>query len=202
MNGERFLETWRRLGALVISRFEFQKTGLTSAVILPPDQVREAARALYAAGFFLETITAVEVREGILVTYLYDSPAEPGRLAVRALVEIGGRLPSVAPVFQGAEWHEREASDFLGIEFSGNPNPVPLLLPHDFPGPPPLLRTPCENMASVPWERSMRRWVGLHKIPGCKSVAAPLSELKIFGQAEFLDPAWRDMAGPEREAAS
>jgi NADH-quinone oxidoreductase subunit C len=197
MNEERLRETWQRLGALVISRFDFKKTGLKSAVILPSDQVQEAARALLEAGFFLETITAVEVREGILVTYLYDSLTEPGRLAVRVLAEIGGSLPSVASLFQGAEWHEREASDFLGVEFSGNPNPVPLLLPHDYPGPPPLLRTPCENIASVPWERSMHRWVGLHKIPGCKSVAAPLSELKIFGQAEFLDPAWRNMAEPQ-----
>jgi len=177
MNGEPLLETWRRLGALVISRFDFQKTGLKSAVILPPDQVREAARALSAAGFFLETITAVEVREGLLVTYLYDSPADPGRLAVRTLAARGGSLSSVAEVFPGAEWHEREAADFLGLEFRGNPNPVPLLLPHDFPGPPPLLKTAGENVAA-------------------------LGDLKIFGQAEFLDPAWRALAGPEGEAAS
>ncbi|MDR2934487.1 MAG: NADH-quinone oxidoreductase subunit C [Candidatus Adiutrix sp.] len=176
MSGERFLETWRRLDALVFSRFDFQKTGLKSAVILPPGRVREAAEALLAAGFFLETITAVEVREGLLVTYLYDSPAEPGRLAVRALAARGGRLPSLAPVCPGAEWHEREAADFFGLEFSGHPNPVPLLLPHDFPGPPPLLRTAGENVAA-------------------------LGDLKIFGQAEFFDPAWRALAGPAPEAA-
>jgi NADH-quinone oxidoreductase subunit C len=177
MSGERFLETWRRLGALVFSRFEFQRTGLKSAVVLPPDRVRAAAEALLAAGFFLETVTAVEVREGLLVTYLYDSPAEPGRLAVRALTRRGGSLPSLAPVCPGAEWHEREAADFFGLEFSGNPNPAPLLLPHDFPGPPPLLRTAGENVAA-------------------------LGDLKIFGQAEFFDPAWRVLAGPAPEAAS
>jgi NADH-quinone oxidoreductase subunit C len=178
MSEERFLEAWRGRGALVVSRFEFQKTGLTSAVILPPDLVREAARDLLADGCFLETITAAEVREGLLVTYLYASPAEPGRrLAVRALAAKGGSLPSVAPVCPGAEWHEREAADFLGLEFQGNPNPVPLLLPHDFPGPPPLLKTAGEKAAS-------------------------LGDLKIFGQAEFLDPAWRALAGPGGEAAS
>jgi len=203
MSVERHLETWRRLGALVISRYEFQKTGLKAAAVLPPDRVREAAEAMRAAGFFLETITAVEVREGLLATWLYDSPTEPGRLAVRALAEIGGSLPSVAHIFQGAEWHEREATDFLGLEFTGNPNPVPLLLPHDFPGPPPLHRTAHENAAAVPWGRSMDRWAGLSKTGGHKSVAPPLSELKIFGQAEFLDPAWQALAHlVEGEAAS
>jgi hypothetical protein len=32
--------------------------------------------------------------------------------------------------------------------------------------------------------------------------AAALGDLKIFGQAEFLDPAWRTLAGPEGEAAA
>jgi hypothetical protein len=81
----------------------------------------------------------------------------------------------VAAVFQGAEWHEREAADFFGLVFRGNPNPVPLLLPHDYPGPPPLLRT--ENTAA-------------------------LSDLNIFGQAEFFDPAWRALAEPKGEASS
>ena len=177
MSGERFEETWRRLGALVISRFDFQKTGFRSAVILPPDRVRAAAEELREAGYFLETLTALEVREGLLVTYLYDSMTEPGRLAVRALTARGGTLPSLAEVFQGAEWHEREAADFFGLEFQGHPNPVPLLLPHDFPGPPPMLRTAAEKVAA-------------------------LADLKIFGRAEFLDPAWRTLAGPEGEAAA
>jgi NADH-quinone oxidoreductase subunit C len=176
MSAERFPEAWRRLGALVISRFDFQKTGLKSAAILPPDRVGEAAKELLEAGYFLEAITALETREGVLVTYLYDSPTEPGRLAVRALAA-GGGLPSVASVFQGAEWHEREAADLFGLKFHGNPNPVPLLLPHDFPGPPPLLKTAAENVAA-------------------------LRDFKIFGQAEFLDPAWRVLAGPEGEAAT
>jgi NADH-quinone oxidoreductase subunit C len=175
MSGERGPETLRSLGALVVSRFDFQKTGLHSAVILPPDRVRAAAEALLAAGYLLEAITAVEVREGFLVTCLYDSPAEPGRLAVRALTS--GSLPSLASVFQGAEWHEREAADFFGLTFQGHPNPVPLLLPADYPGPPPLLKTSGEKTAS-------------------------LRELKIFGRAEFLDPAWRALAEPEEEAAS
>jgi NADH-quinone oxidoreductase subunit C len=39
-------------------------------------------------------------------------------------------------VFQGAEWHERETTDFYGITFAGNPNPIPLLLIPEMKGHP------------------------------------------------------------------
>jgi len=40
-------------------------------------------------------------------------------------------VPSIAAVFGGAEWHERELCDFFGVNFEGNPNPAPLLLAED-----------------------------------------------------------------------
>ena len=177
MSAERLFEIGRALGALVLSRFDFRKTGLEAAVILPPAEVSAAARKLLETGYFLETITAVEVREGLLVTYLYDSATAPGRLAVRALAAKGGHLPSLALVYPGAEWHEREAADFFGLRFLANPNPAPLLLPCDFDGPPPRLKVPGENVAG-------------------------LRDLKIFGEAEILDPAWRALAEPPGEEAA
>ena len=40
-------------------------------------------------------------------------------------------MPSVASVWPGANWHEREAHDFFGIKFVGHPNLEPFLLPED-----------------------------------------------------------------------
>ncbi len=37
-------------------------------------------------------------------------------------------IDSVTAVWQGADWHEREAADLFGIIFDGHPNPKPLLL--------------------------------------------------------------------------
>jgi NADH-quinone oxidoreductase subunit C len=39
------------------------------------------------------------------------------------------RVPSLAGVFAGASWHERETAEMLGIAFDGHPWPAPLLLP-------------------------------------------------------------------------
>ena len=172
MSAAGFGMTWRPQGALVLSRFDFSKTGLAAAAFVPPSAIPEAGRELLEAGYFLETLTAVQVREGLLVTWLFDSFEDPGRLALRALVGPGEReLPSLAGVYPGAEWHEREAADFFGLRFLDNPNPVPFLLDPAFPGPPPLLKVPGENVAA-------------------------LRDLKIFGEAEILDPAWRALAAP------
>lgn len=39
--------------------------------------------------------------------------------------------PSVSSIWRGADWHEREAAEMLGIDFLGHPNLVPLLLDED-----------------------------------------------------------------------
>jgi len=37
-------------------------------------------------------------------------------------------VSSVTPLWKGADWHERETAEMLGIDFPGHPNLVPLLL--------------------------------------------------------------------------
>ena len=41
------------------------------------------------------------------------------------------KIPSIADIYQGAEWHERECMDFYSVCFTDNPNPARLLLPED-----------------------------------------------------------------------
>ncbi len=169
MTGPELCEAWRQAGALVICRHEFKKTGLTHSAVFPPNMVSEAARRLFDAGYFLEDLSAMQVKEGFLVTYHYDSTRNPGRVAIRALAG-DGVFTSVTSVYQGAEWHEREAADFFGLTFIGNSNPVPLLLAHDFPDPPPLRKAEADR--------------------------ASLAGLNLFSQAEVLDPAWAAVAAP------
>ncbi|MDR1920330.1 MAG: NADH-quinone oxidoreductase subunit C [Candidatus Adiutrix sp.] len=174
MSAGDLYESWRALGALVLSRHDFKKTGLTVSAVFRPAAIVAAARELYAAGYFLENLSALEAKEGLLVTWHFDSAGKPGRVALRALAGGDNSLPSLHGVYQGAEWHEREAADFFGLRFTGNPNPVPLLLPHDFAGPPPLLKE--------------------------DGALAALADLKIFGEAEALDPAWRAIVDPASAA--
>jgi len=42
-------------------------------------------------------------------------------------------IPSLTPLFQGANWPEREAMDLMGVKFSGHPDPRRILMPDHWP---------------------------------------------------------------------
>ncbi|MDQ0844414.1 NADH-quinone oxidoreductase subunit C [Streptomyces sp. V1I6] len=59
------------------------------------------------------------------------------RLLVRTTVPHGApSLPSAVDVYAGASWHERETHEMFGVDFTGHPHQVPLLLPDGFEGHP------------------------------------------------------------------
>ena len=59
------------------------------------------------------------------------------RLLVRTTVpHAAPSLPSAVDVYAGASWHERETHEMFGVDFTGHPNQVPLLLPESFEGHP------------------------------------------------------------------
>ncbi|SHK98031.1 NADH-quinone oxidoreductase subunit C [Streptomyces yunnanensis] len=66
--------------------------------------------------------------------------ARPGavrRLVVRTTVPHDTPvLPTAVGVFAGAGWHERETHEMFGVDFTGHPHLVPLLLPDTFEGHP------------------------------------------------------------------
>ena len=61
------------------------------------------------------------------------------------------RLDSLAGVYGGADWHEREAADMFGITFTGHPNPVNIYLPDGFEGHPLRKSYPLLAREVKPW---------------------------------------------------
>ena len=43
------------------------------------------------------------------------------------------RIATITDIIPGANFHEREAADLLGVVFEGHPNPGRLVLPEDWP---------------------------------------------------------------------
>lgn len=63
----------------------------------------------------------------------------------KVLLEMRARIPrddpvisSITPIFESANWHERETHEMFGIKFEGHPNLGRLLLPEDWDKMPPL----------------------------------------------------------------
>ncbi|MFC8792224.1 NADH-quinone oxidoreductase subunit C [Streptomyces cinereoruber] len=66
-----------------------------------------------------------------------DGGGPPRRLLVRTTVPHSApALPTAVEVYAGAGWHERETHEMFGVDFTGHPNPAPLLLPENFEGHP------------------------------------------------------------------
>jgi NADH:ubiquinone oxidoreductase subunit C len=60
----------------------------------------------------------------------------PRRVRLQTWLDDGQAVRSVIPVWPTADWHEREAFDLMGIEFSDHPNLSRILLDDDWEGHP------------------------------------------------------------------
>lgn len=103
-------------------------------VTVSPGQVVDAARLMDRLGFCLDLVTGVDwmAQQAMEVVYDYLHFDSPVRVVVRTRVpRDAAEVPTVSEVFAGANWHERETHEFLGIRFAGHPNLTPLLLPED-----------------------------------------------------------------------
>ena len=69
-------------------------------------------------------------RFGVVLHLLSTAGKEYVRLHVDA---VGDRVPSVAALHPGANWHEREAFDMFGIVFEGHPDPRRILMWDGYP---------------------------------------------------------------------
>lgn len=98
-----------------------------------------------ALGFaFFIDLTAVDYQrypiaqpERFAVIYTLLSPLLGIKAQIKAFVPEGEpRLPSIADIYDGANWTEREVWDLYGIEFMGHPDLKRILMPDDYEGHP------------------------------------------------------------------
>ena len=110
------------------------KSGTDLEATVAPERVGDSAALLDKAGYMLEAITGLDwlAEQQLEVVYDYTHVSSGARVAVRARVpRANPALPSIAAIYPGANWHERETHDFFGIVFTGHPDLSPLLLPED-----------------------------------------------------------------------
>jgi NADH-quinone oxidoreductase subunit C len=64
--------------------------------------------------------------------HLYSLPRNH-RLRLTVRLREGETVPSVVPIWPGANWPEREAYDLVGVRFSGHPDLRRIIMPEDYP---------------------------------------------------------------------
>tara|TARA_B110000438_G_scaffold276911_1_gene299078 strand:- start:387 stop:866 length:480 start_codon:yes stop_codon:yes gene_type:complete len=85
---------------------------------------------------FLMCITALDDgnSKNFTVAYNFHSNKNNHSIEVRVSIADGEDVPSIAGIWKTADWHEREAYDMMGINFSGHPDLKRILLPEDWEG--------------------------------------------------------------------
>ena len=105
---------------------------------LMPDQLTQHAYNLKENGFdYLSYITAVDYSTTLDLVYAVRSFEKNEENIWKVSLDSSNlTVQSLAPIYKGAEWHEREVYDLFGVEFIGHPNLKRILLPDDWEGHP------------------------------------------------------------------
>ena len=110
---------------------DYAKTGYHLEVAARPDQMPAVAQAMLEQGCFLESLTAVDLRESFTLVYHFANFYELCRTVVHASLAKGAQAPTISQVYPAADWYEREVYDLFGIKFAGHPDLKRILLPDD-----------------------------------------------------------------------
>jgi NADH-quinone oxidoreductase subunit C len=67
------------------------------------------------------------------VLYHLYSLTKNHRLRLKVRLREGDTVPSVTPLWPGANWPEREVYDLVGVRFTGHPDLRRIIMPEDYP---------------------------------------------------------------------
>ncbi len=171
----------QKMNCRYLAEEDVKRTGNGCLAVLEAKDLLPAAKAFLAADWHLEDVSGLMASEGAVAAYHFDHFETPSRVTLLVIAPYddagSASFPSIAGVYQGAEWHERETRDFYGFAFIGNPNFVPLLLPDDMSEVHPLYkdeaaRAPLAKLFAAPeGSRSVIR-----KVDGFSLLDAPPKE--------------------------
>jgi NADH-quinone oxidoreductase subunit C len=111
------------------------------------------------------------------VVYHLLSPQQNLRIRIKVETDEASVVPSITPVFPGADWFEREAYDLFGIAFGGHPDLRRILTDYGFEGHPLRKDFPLTGFVEVRYDDEQKR-----------IVYEPVRLAQEFRNFDFLSP--------------
>ena len=111
------------------------------------------------------------------VVYHLLSPTNNNRIRLKLRTDEETPVPSITPVFPGADWFERETYDLYGILFSGHPDLRRILTDYGFDGHPLRKDFPTTGYVEVRYDEERKR-----------VVYEPVKLAQEFRQFDYLSP--------------
>jgi NADH-quinone oxidoreductase subunit C len=111
------------------------------------------------------------------IVYHLLSPSRNNRIRLKVHADDETPVPSITPVFPGADWFERETYDLYGILFSGHPDLRRILTDYGFDGHPLRKDFPTTGYVEVRYDEERKR-----------VVYEPVKLAQEFRQFDYLSP--------------
>jgi len=118
---------------------ETQGQGPLKCVLVKTDAIEEILTALRnELGFrHLSFIAGTDLKDAIELAYGLIAYSQKAMILLKVRLDHANpTVRTVTHIFSGANWHERETYDLLGVKFEGHPDLRRLLLPDDWKGHP------------------------------------------------------------------
>ena len=116
---------------------------------------------------YLDFLTVIDRTDELeFVAHLVNVDTGERLLVSTVLPADGTPIDSVTDLFPGANWHEREAAEMFGVEFTGHPDPRPLLTRGDSAVWPLRKTTPLVARMGTPWPGADEAAVRRTRTPG------------------------------------
>lgn len=146
--------------------------------VVAPDAWHDALAALKADGYaYFDWLSAVDEEDRVRLAahVLRRDPWD--HLIVATFLEPEAVAESVADIYAGAAWHERETHEMFGLRFGDGEQPAPLLLPDGFEGHPLRKDFVLASRVVKPWPGAKEPGESDHdlkgKSPGRRRVKPP-----------------------------
>ncbi len=128
---------------------------------------------------YLSSLTAsdfVTFLETVYHLYSIEKKIGPITLRVRCTDREHPKVPSLVPIYRGAEYQERDAYDLYGIEYEGHPDPRRIMMWEGFDGFP--MRKDYQQENSEVLEEADIKWLEKHHINVSEGLRKKSEELK------------------------